>query len=104
MVENVTLLNSGTMISVNVSVNSMKDQVCKGYVWNPSICDCEIVKYLYSMLIWNNDDLVITCDEIIGVTKSYSNTPGKVSFNLLIKKTRCTMDYYIFWYIYLLLL
>ena len=39
----------------------------KTYIWNPSTCNCENGKYL------DIDDSVITCDEIIQVTKNYSN-------------------------------
>ena len=37
----------------------------KGYIWNPATCSCEKSKYLASVI----DDLVITSDEIVKVTK-----------------------------------
>ena len=53
-----------------------KHHVCeKNYVWNPSLCTCENGKYLGSI----NDNLIVTCGEIIEVTETVSrkNIPTK---------------------------
>ena len=40
-----------------------KRHICeKDYIWNPAICCCENGKYLASII----DNLVITCDQVIG--------------------------------------
>ena len=47
--------------------NPIKKSLCKNdYVWNSSTCACEINRYWKS----SADDLVITCDKIIELTKS----------------------------------
>ena len=62
-----------------------KSHACeKDYVWNPSTCNCENVKYLASIV----DDLAIICDEVI---ESY----GK-EINFSEKKATCkTQNFYI---------
>ena len=53
------------MINVNVEVK--KYLTCqKDYSWNPSICICEISRYLKSIV----DESVTVCIEIINVTDS----------------------------------
>ena len=42
----------------------------KDYIWNPATCPCENGNYLGSII----DDSLITCDEIIDMTKSTSKT------------------------------
>ena len=55
----------------------IKHRVYKdSYVWNPSTCDCEIIRYLKSIVY----DLVSTCDEITDVLDT-------VSINLNYKKS-----------------
>ena len=62
MVENVTQIKRGITINVNVRAKIRE----KGYIWNPSRCACENGKYLERII----GDSVITCDEIIGMTKA----------------------------------
>ena len=37
----------------------------KGYIWNVATCSCKNDRYAKSII----DDLVITCDEIVEITK-----------------------------------
>ena len=46
----------------------------KDYIWNPRTCTCENGKDLESII----GDSVITCDEIIEVTKN-KNVPAKTA-------------------------
>ena len=61
----------------------------KGYVWNPSTCNCENGKYLASIM----DNLVIICEDVI---KSYNENVGgksndeKTNFNE--KNTTCKIQ------------
>ena len=60
MKDNITQINGGITINVDVSVK--KHNTCKKeYVWNPTTCICENRKYLASIL----DGSVIMCDEVI---------------------------------------
>ena len=59
MEQNITHINGGITINVDVSV---KNSVCgKDFVWNPSACNCENEKYLASIM----NDSAIICDEVI---------------------------------------
>ena len=52
--------------------------VKKDYIWNLNTCACEINNYLKSI----DDDLVITCDEIIdAVTTSYKEPKKTIPIN-----------------------
>ena len=60
MEQNVSQINGGISIKVNVSVT--KIHICdKEYVWNPSTCICENEKYLESIM----GDSAILCDDVI---------------------------------------
>ena len=60
MEQNVSQINDGISINVNVSVT--KIHICdKEYVWNPSTCICENEKYLESIM----GDSAILCDDVI---------------------------------------
>ena len=51
------------------NINLKKHRQCeKDYTWDPSSFSCKNCKYLAS----NTDDSVVTCDEIIEVTKTVS--------------------------------
>ena len=51
-----------------------KRHVCvKDNAWNPGTCNCEIRKYLASII----DDSAITCDEIIESYDEETNFNGK---------------------------
>ena len=60
MEENVTQINDGIMINVNVSVRNVM-YVKKKYVQNTATCSCKNGKYLASVM----DDSAIICDEVI---------------------------------------
>ena len=60
MIVNVSQINGGIMVNVNVSVKSIA-YAKKDYNWNPSICICENERYSKS----NADTSVLVCDEII---------------------------------------
>ena len=54
----------------------------KDYIWNPSTCPCENVKYLGGII----GDTVITCDDIIELvksipTKTVPEKPTPTNFN-----------------------
>ena len=67
-----------------------KYHVCKkGYVWNPSTCNCENGKYLASIM----DNSVIICDEVI---KSYDEEIKTIPTNFNKKYITCkTQNFYI---------
>ena len=60
MEQNVSQINGGILINVDVSVKNNIYE--KEYVWNPSICICENGKYLISVM----DESVIMSDKVIG--------------------------------------
>ena len=83
MKQNVSQINSGIMINVNVNVKNIIN-VKKKYVWNPATCSCENRKYLASIM----DDSVITCDDVI--------EPYNKEINLNEKKAICkTKNFYV---------
>ena len=49
----------------------------KVYIWNPATCSCENNKYLGSTI----DDSVITCDEILEMTKTALLKTVPTNFN-----------------------
>ena len=68
MEQNVSQINGGILINVDVSV---KNNICeKEYAWNPSICICENGKYLISVM----DESVIMSDKVIGPYDEEINT------------------------------
>ena len=51
--------------------NPKEDHVCeKNYIWSPATCSCENIKYVGSII----DNSVITCDEIIEMTKTITTS------------------------------
>ena len=61
------------------------------YIWNPTTCSCEDVRYEKSV----TDSSVITCDEIVKLTKSImTKTISAKSFpmNLNRKKVTCKIN------------
>ena len=71
MEENVLQINGGIMINVDVIVKNIIN-IKKNYIQNPSTCNCENRKYLYS----------IPCDEIIDAeAKSYDEEIKTVQTN-----------------------
>ena len=69
MVENVTQIKSGIMISVGVSVKIRKIIVYgKNCIWNPATCNCKYGKYVGSIIV----NSAVICDEIIKETKANS--------------------------------
>ena len=76
--KNVIPINLAMMI--NVDVECKKHQVCeKDYLWNPSTCNCENLKYLANIM----DDSTITSDEIIELydEDADAKSSNKSSFN-----------------------
>ena len=76
--KNVIPINPAMMI--NVDVECKKHQVCeKDYLWNPSTCNCENLKYLANIM----DNSTITSDEIIELydEDADAKSSNKSSFN-----------------------
>ena len=76
--KNVIPINLAMMI--NVDVECKKHQVCeKDYLWNPSTCNCENLKYLANVM----DNSTITSDEIIELYDEAADakSSNKSSFN-----------------------
>ena len=76
--KNVIPINLAMMI--NVDVECKKHQVCeKDYLWNPSTCNCENLKYLANIM----DNSTITSDEIIELydEDADAKSSNKSSFN-----------------------
>ena len=76
--KNVIPINLAMMI--NVDVECKKHQVCeKDYLWNPSTCNCENLKYLANVM----DNSTITSDEIIELydEDADAKSSNKSSFN-----------------------
>ena len=76
--KNVIPINLAMMI--NVDVECKKHQVCeKDYLWNPSRCNCENLKYLANIM----DNSTITSDEIIELydEDADAKSSNKSSFN-----------------------
>ena len=86
--QNVSQINVGIIINVNVSVK--KYQICeKDYISNAPICNCKNLKYLASVM----DDLTIVCDE---VREPYNEEIKVISLNFNEKKVTCkTQSFYI---------
>ena len=68
MVESVIQIKSGITITVDATVKIKKKIRVQenNYIWNPVTCSCKNDKYLASII----DDSMITCNEVIGETKS----------------------------------
>ena len=83
MIESVIQIKSGITINVGVTVKVKKKHCMrkKDYIWNPAVCSCENGKYLVRI----NNDSVITCNEMIGETKTAATN---VNENNLICKTK----------------
>ena len=84
MVENITQIKSGIMITVCVSVKE-KSIVCakKIHIWKCATCSCQNGKYLESIIGYS----VITCDGIINTEDSVSiNVTSNASTNFYNKK------------------
>ena len=66
-IENLIQIKSEKSKNVDKSAKIWENQVCeKDYIWNPHKCIYKKAKYLQSVI----GDSVITCDEIIEITKT----------------------------------
>ena len=66
-IENLIQIKSEKSKNVDKSAKIWENQVCeKDYIWNPHKCIYKNAKYLQRVI----GDSVITCDEVIEITKT----------------------------------